>query len=557
MRTNFRKNVALLLTAIICIGLVAACAPQTPEAPETPETTSPAPAELAPAPDEITVEAAAPAEGANLAEHINVVGMLSDINVLNPTIPGASMESAWIMGMLTDRLIEIYGPNDFRPGLALSWETDDHKTIRFNLRPDVLWHNGERFTADDVAFTMEIAHANPGGTSWTVFRDVTEVNVVDDLTIELTFAAINIDFEMTFAGWASGILSRVEYAARPDDPLWATVGTGPFKLAGFQAANFTTVERFDGFWGELAPTQRVTFWSIPEMATRMTMLQAGELQVVTMLNTEDLDNLIDNPNFNLIRDPVHMPYYLSFNNQGDDIMMDLNFRLAVAHALNLDDVAIVANGNWASAWPSGSLWGQRTPYFRTDLPVREFNLDLARQYLEASVWNGEQIDMVATPGIFARGAEMVQMQLSNLGIDVNIDIMDVPSYAAAFAFGREHQQGRQMHLFQMGFGPTVLAGRSILYPDNVTNRINLNSDFVTERFDILATETNPGVQRQLALEMQQYLYDNLVAIPLFQIVQGIATAPGVGGMHLWGDSFRYNMRGIYWDLNQTPEHLMP
>jgi len=49
----------------------------------------------------------------------------------------------------------------------------------------------------------------------------------------------------------------------------------------------------------------------------------------------------------------------------------------------------------------------------------------------------------------------------------------------------------------------------------------------------------------------------LVSIPIYQTVIGIATVPGVGGLHLWGDNFRYNLRGIYWDLDQTPAHLQP
>jgi len=128
--------------------------------------------------------------------------------------------------------------------------------------------------------------------------------------------------------------------------------------------------------------------------------------------------------------------------------------------------------------------------------------------------------------------------------------MDVPSYVAAFGYGEELQRGRQLSLFQKGFGPTVVGSRALLYPGNVTNRINLNADYITERFDILSAETDPARVEQLSLEIQQYMYDNLVALPIFQTITGIVTTPGVGGMHLWGDMFRYNLRGIYWDQSQ-------
>ena len=553
---------ALILVAVLCIGLVAACGPQaaTPAAPTAPAAPAPAPAPpTPPAPDgdRITAEAAPPAEGAWLADHINLVGFLSDLTILNPVLAGATAESAWLFGMFSDRLIEIYGPGDFRPGLALNWETEDFQTIRFHLRQGVTWHNGDPFTAECVAFTVEVGNAHPGGTSFTRLRTITEANVIDTYTIDIVFENKNVDFEFDLSHWATGILNRREFETRPDDPLWATVGTGPFRLTGFDAANFATVERFDDFWGEAPPTRSVTVWTIPEMATRLVMLQNGELQVCFSLNPEDRDALLTDPNFITIEDFMHIPWMLSFNNQGDEIMMDMNFRMAVAHALNLDDIAVVAEGNWAGGWPNGNLWGMRTPHYREDLPRREHDLALAMQYLEASVWDGETIELVVVPGSSARAGEMVQLQLSLIGIPVEIDMMDVPSYVAAFGYGRELQEGRQLHVFQKGFGPTVVGGRALLYPGNVTNRINLNAPYVSERFDILTAETDPARVRQLAYEIQEYMWENIVAIPMFFTITGVNAVPGIGGMHLWGDMFRYNLRGIYWDLNQTPEHLRP
>jgi len=549
-----RKSLALILVAVLCIGIAAGCAPPaaTPDVPVAPAPTAPTPAAPAPGQGGFTVEAAPPAQGANLATHIDITGDQSDVTVLNPVLAGATGTSAWIMGMITDRLIEIYGPGDYRPGLALNWETEDFQTIRLHLRQGVTWHNGDPFNAECVAFTIEVALDNPGGTSWTRLRTIESWNIIDDYTIDIVYADKNVDFEFDLSHWAVGILNRREFAERPDDPLWATVGTGPFRLTGFQAANFASIERFDDYWGELPPTQSMTFWTIPEMATRMAMVQNGELQVSFSLNPEDLDIMLDNPNFEMIKDVLHAPNMLAFNNQGDEIMMDTNFRLAVAHAINLEDLAIVASGNWATAWPNGNLWGMSTPFYRTDLPRREFDPELARQYLEQSVYNGETIELVAVPGGGARAAEMVQLQLGQIGIDIAINVMDVPSYVAAFAYGEEVQRGRQMSLFVKGFGPTAVGARALLYPGAVTNRINLNSDYVSERFDQLSIETDPAVSQRLAEEIQGWMWEHLVAIPTHQTITGIVVAPGVGGMHLWGDNFRYNLRGLYWDLNQMP-----
>src|SRR3954454_5837039 len=88
------------------------------------------------------------------------------------------------------------------PDLAESWTiSDDGKTYVFTLRKDVLWHDGQPFTAADVKFTWEvIGHPDNTGSSqlFNFFAllegapeyrageadEITGVSVVDDYTLE-------------------------------------------------------------------------------------------------------------------------------------------------------------------------------------------------------------------------------------------------------------------------------------------------------------------------------------------------------------------------------------
>ena len=78
--------------------------------------------------------------------------------------------------------------NEVVPGLAESWELDDAtNTYTFHLRDDVNWHDGEKFTADDVEFTIK-AIMDPDNESEIAsnYEDVTAINVIDDKTISFT-----------------------------------------------------------------------------------------------------------------------------------------------------------------------------------------------------------------------------------------------------------------------------------------------------------------------------------------------------------------------------------
>ena len=71
------------------------------------------------------------------------------------------------------------------PGLAESWKAISDTEWEFKLRKNVKWHNGEPFTAEDVAATIKrIPNVPNSPASFAVFvRSITDVNVVDSHTI--------------------------------------------------------------------------------------------------------------------------------------------------------------------------------------------------------------------------------------------------------------------------------------------------------------------------------------------------------------------------------------
>jgi len=502
------------------------------------------------------MEVAPPPEGANLADHIDIIVDATPITVLNINLPaGATATTSQIYNLVQNRLMANRGgPNWPDPELAVSWHTDDLQTIRLELRQGVYFHNGARFTADDVAFTVEISHANPGGTAFARWREVDRVEIIDDYTADLILVEPNLDWRYVLSHWATPILSRQAYLDNPDDPVaWGSVGTGPFRVTGFSTANFVNLERNDDYWGDIPPTRSMTFWTIPEMATRTVMMQNGQAQVSMLMEPSDLDLLEADANFTVLRHEGWLNA-LSFNFMGDEIQRCPYFRRAVAHAINVDDVAIVANGQWALPTPDGNIWGLVTPHRLEGLPRREYDVALAMDYLERSVYDGRTIAMRVAGDAVIRAANLIQVQLSMVGIDVDVIIMDVPSWIDAHAWGHE----LETWVFGVAAGPSAISYvTGILAPNIGTNRSNINDPYFSALIERFMVETDDNAAREIAHDMQRWLYDDLVIIPLFYGINGIPIVQGVGGLHLWGNMFTYCLRGIYWDLNQTPEALRP
>ena len=555
---QYRKSISILLSMIMVLILVAACAPLVSDAPTpvAPETTPPAAVTSPPVP---VAPAEPPREGANLAEHINIVGDQPSINVLNAQLSGQTGASAQILRMTHDRLVEIWGPGDYRPGLATSWYTEDFRNIRFHLREGVTFHNGDPFSAEDVLFTFEVSrdHFNTG-TAWSRFRAIEEVVVVDRYTVDFIFHEADPDYEFTLSHWATVILNRRAFEENPDDPAWGLVGTGAFRITEFSPGNVVHLERNENFWDDLPPTRSMSWWTIPELATRNVMLQTGDIQVAIVLAADDRDAMLTNPDFDVLQDPDSTPHVLFFNSapSAPDFIRCLDFRLAVAYALNRADVALVADGNWTRAWPGGSVWGARSEFFYEALPAREFNLDRAREHLERSVWNGETLQLDAVAGLWARAAEMVQLQLGAIGINVVIEVMEAGSLVDAWSYNPESTNQAAIHW--LPFGPTALgAVRANLLGGVHSNRMNINSPYIEEQHLLLSYTHDLNEAEQIAFDIQEYLWENVVGVPMFQQVYGITSVRGIGGMHFWGHVARANLTGIYWDLDETPENFRP
>jgi len=551
---RIRKTTALLLVLVMGLVLLAACAPSADTGAD-PSTVAPS-GESAGTPAPATVEAVAPVEGANLADHIDLI-VDTALQIVNPfSLAGTGGPVAWASFLILDRLLEQPEPGVFRGQLATRWYTDDYQHFRFYLRDDVYFHNGDHFTAEDVVWNVEMAHANPGSPAFGRWRFVDTITAVDTYVIEIVLHEPHVDFFFDIANYYTSIHSQRAFNENPDDPTWAHIGTGPFRVVGFASNDFLTLERFDEYWGGPAPTRSLTLWTIPEMATRMVMLENGEAQVSFSMTPEDLDFFEDSQDFQTFVVRLNPPIILGFNNQGDEVMMCRYFRRAVAHALNTEDISLAAMGRWAQPPWDGNFWGPETQFRLEGLPQRPYDLALAREYLERSVYSGEPIEIMTAVHYNIRASEFIQLQLAEVGINVDIETTDISGFIEAHRFDPEST--RQMHIFAVGMLPVALqAMRTTFYPGIGTNRLNINNDYLTGLIDELAATIDPSARAEIAHQIQEFFWEDIPAIALWWRLQGIPAVNGIGGMRLTADQFNYCLRGIFWDLDQTADHLRP
>lgn len=173
--------------------------------------------------------------------------------------------------------------HEIEPCLAIKWERRDEVTFRFELRRDVRFHNGERFDAEAVRFSLERASQAYGGTAW--FPRLDGVSVVDPYTVDVKLAEPDSVFlyRLSNIGLIAAPLEFRRLGAREFG--LHPVGTGAFKFAGWDAEKREVrLDRNNDYWrGSYPKIEHVVYaYMAPERA--LEALVEGRLDLIRRLN---------------------------------------------------------------------------------------------------------------------------------------------------------------------------------------------------------------------------------------------------------------------------------
>jgi peptide/nickel transport system substrate-binding protein len=549
-----RRLIALILGVVFCLGILAACntnthpgggggGGSTPVAPPNPG--APAAPSGGGQGDLGQTQAQ---EGAKLADEVRIIQDNNMIGVLNPFSPAANTTPTnWIFSAIYDRLIST-AEDGFTliPELALTFSTTDYKTYSFTLREDVNFHNGEKFTAKDVEWTMKQAQAGIGSTSFDQWRPVQSINIKGDYAFDIVLNAVNVDFLFGLTRPAAGILNQKAMDADSEKGTW--VGTGAYKVLDFQTNDFTYLERNPNWWNKDNPvvTERIHMSFIPEMGTRSIMLQNNDVQLSFGTSAEDIAIFEADPANYTVHPLVFAdPQGLNFN-MTHPLTSDYNFRMAVLHALDRVEIAFVAAGKWADGGlKDGTFWGLVTEHRKSDIPLPEYNVELAKEYLAKSPYKAGDVVEIATAIITnQRASEAIQAQLADVGITSEINFMDPPSMNSYIINGTG-----MINVFFTTMTPNAGSIRNAYYPGSSQNRSLFNDQYISDLLDEAAAETNANRRRDIYYEIQDYMAGINPTTCLFWRVNGIVWHNNLGGVILRSDLARIDLRWIYLEID--------
>lgn len=232
----------------------------------------------------------------------NIVGVLGSVPtrltpILDPDLYGARIQTA-LFDTLADRdSISL----EWQPRLAKRWTVSpDGLTIDFELRPGVVFSNGDPLSADDVIYTMELTRNEkieaPGSRS--ILDKLDTVTKTSDLGVRFKFKEPYYKTFEVAAG--TQVVSKKFYAKYTTDQINTTpglvMGSGPYRMpdpAGWKPEPGKPIElvRNERYWGEPAAADKLVWRLIELPPSRMTALRNGEIDVYEDMNPVQFEEL--------------------------------------------------------------------------------------------------------------------------------------------------------------------------------------------------------------------------------------------------------------------------
>lgn len=312
----------------------------------------------------------------------------------------------------------------FKPGLAESWEQIEELKWEIKLRPNVKFHDGSTLTAEDVAYSLNrvIDEIDPSYvTSHNyLLANFEKFEVIDDLTVHAYTFKPEPLIEHLLSDPNVGITSKayVEEVGL-DEAGINPITTAPYKVTSYEPGQHVVLERFDDYWGDPAPFEKVTFTLIPEISARLTALQNNEVDFITNIPPDQEAVFAGNDNIDLVGTvyPMYHIYRFNMTNPATD---DPKLRQALDYAI---DRQALVDSIWegkAESATSFQFEDYGEPLFLSDVQNIEYDLDKAKQLLAESDYNGEVIEIYNTQDYYTY-ADLAAQAVINMWAEIGVE----------------------------------------------------------------------------------------------------------------------------------------
>ncbi|MBJ3786058.1 ABC transporter substrate-binding protein [Devosia sediminis] len=443
-----------------------------------------------------SVSVALPAQAAELR-----MAWSQDATGLDPHKQTA-FSSLRLLELIYEPLVRLDPELNVVPAIATEWEfAEDAKTLTFTLDPNAKFTNGAQVTSADVKASFErLLDEETAAAARSNFLSIESIDTPDDTTVVFNLSTADVPILVAMATINAAIVPASEIEAGTIGT--EAIGSGPFILDSWEPNSREVLSANPDWAGGDVALDGITISVLPDEMAILASLRTGQTDFA-LLNDPLVATLVPNEANLQLNRVGQLAYNVLQLNPSRPPMDNLKVRQAMSCAI--DRQAIID----AALAGEGVVTGPLTmPAFAQD-PNSLFcytqDLEKAKALMAEAGVDGFTAKVIAATGeppVAASEAQVLQAQLAEIGVNLEIEMMELNVYVDTWLAGN----------FDMAVA--LNGGRPDPYP--MYNRYftkdgNLLkvSNFVDDTLDSLMkqgqAETDPAKRVEIFQEFERHL----------------------------------------------------
>lgn len=388
---------------------------------------------------------------------------------INPVLAQVNDTDRDITRLIYSGLVRYNKDGTLVGDLAESYSIENNTIYKFTLKENILWHDGEALTADDIVFTIKIIqdpkYASPIRSNW----QGVEAEKIDEKTVLIKLTSTYSPFlENTTIGilpkhiWEN--ISPKSFALA-DENLKA-IGSGPYKFNNFQKDRDGNIISYSlrankKYYFDPPHIEQINFKFFESETDALKAIKSGEIDSMSLISGYNSEKLANRNDIEIRKFSLPRYFAIFFNQSNSKILKEKVVREALAISINRTElIDLATNGQAQSAY--GPIVRELLGYNPQVEEKYEFSPQEAKRRLEAANWkdiNGDGImekrfdsaeeptpleftlTTVGWPGFseLEKAANALQRQWEEIGVKVNIEIYPPGELQQNFIRPREYE----------------------------------------------------------------------------------------------------------------------
>ncbi|MGN1299651.1 MAG: ABC transporter substrate-binding protein [Candidatus Scatovivens sp.] len=431
---------------------------------------------------------------------------ISNFDTINPLLSNNKSVQE-ITKIIYDSLVSLNGDLKLEYNIAKEIGKTDNINYIIKIKDNIYWSNGEKLTSADIKFTIDTIKSGIKSIYTENLQNVSSLEIIDDFTVKIVLSKEVPFFEyyLTFPILSSSYYQGEDFVNTEKNS--APVCTGMYRISAIEDGKIK-LNKNEYYWNkEKNPIiEEIDINLYNSVGEQYNAFKLGEIDIlkVGVNNVEEYIGLIG---YNKAEFKNRNYDFISFNTQ-NELLSDKSVRKAISLAIDKNNLIATTLG---SGYRESNFFFDFESWLYDSKMNSQSNIDLAIKTLEENGWiykNNKwykninekntslsfNLTVNSADSLKSLVAENIAIQLSNIGIDININKVSSENYL-------NYLSNKNYDAMIVGIQSSFTPDLETFFGDN--NIANYNNEEIK---NILVAAKNTGNQDDVRKQYER-LYD--------------------------------------------------